>query len=72
MWIKIGSIGIDCFVKSWYLRRTLVLRNSITCVTTNIKVVMRATFPVIYIFKHIRNIPKSDSYVLSAHRKLGS
>jgi len=68
---KIGSTGIDWFVKGGYLRRALALRNSIKCVTTNIRDMMSATFPVISIFKHIRKIAKSDSYVLSLHGKLG-
>jgi len=71
MWIKIGSIGIDWFVKGGYLRRALALQNSVKCVTTNISDVMCTTFPVISIFKHIRKIAKSDSYFLSLHGKLG-
>jgi len=70
VWIKIGSTGIDWFVKGGYFRRALALQNSVKCVTTNISDVMRATFPVISIFKHICKIAKSDSYVLSPHGKL--
>jgi len=71
MWIAIGSTGIDWFVGGGYLRRALAIQNSIYCVTTNTSNVMRATFPVISICKHIRKIAKSDSYVLSPHGKLG-
>ena len=71
-WWKIGSIGTDWFVKGGYLRRALALRNSIQCVTKNSSdVAMRATFPVIPIFKHIHSFAKSNSYVLSSHGKLG-
>jgi hypothetical protein len=37
------------------------------CVTMNISDVMRATFPVVSIFRRISKIAKSDSYVLSPH-----
>jgi len=71
MWIEIGSTGVKWFVKGRYLRRSLALRNSIKGVTTNISNVMRATFPVMSIFKHVLKIAKSDSYVLSKLGKLG-
>jgi len=49
MWIEIGSIDIDRFVKGGRLRRALAIENSIKRVTTNTSDVMRATFPVISI-----------------------
>jgi len=71
MWIAIGPSGIDRFVGGGCLRRALAVQNYIYCVTTNTSYVMRATFPVISICKHIRKIAQSDSYVLSPLGKLG-
>ena len=71
MWLKIGSIGIDWFVKGGYLRRALVLRNSVKCVTTSIGDVIPATYPVISILNAFTKFQKATVTVLSPHGKLG-